>query len=1037
MMEAQKARDEPHGWEASVQNTTLFQRPQASVVSIRDPKSHQLSITPTSAAGWNQSGQRVDRGRDTDHNMDAQAFSDFSQTAPILTEESTDRISSRVHEKAATSTAPLNTSQAINPEVDKALGSSSLSINPQKTTPLAIDSTQATIGPQDHMSKEPTTTELRTRDPLVGGTVADGSKWRPDAYVNAFIPDSFLAINQSRATPVFSAPLEGVNFPQYIQTFAGTHLLSPVKELKQDPSFSGKIPMMSIGQIDSNNYGQHLLDCMALDLKAQAPEMRSYDLFGVQLVCVDPSVPTYQVHVPGIREGTPQIALGNTVLLRQLLFDPNTGLPLGMDIWLAWGGFARNIRAPGFTGYVLHAVVVAIDKKAETLIIRANGFVPELLRCNVSFVISSGLIQSLHRAVLSVAQEFAEHHGGTSVSAATRSWLQRMLFPQDADGILQTELPPGVFAQEWVDQSLNYEQRVRDHHISLLTQYLMSQQKAADVIQSMKHHTAFLIHGPPGTGKTKTICEAVNQLAKDPEFQGSILLCAPSDPAADMLAMRLRANFSPGVLFRLNNFTRDFAEVPQEILSYCYVERDFFSLPPFATLMAFKVVVTTCQSADILVQACVTNRDLAHLEGSLRAMIHPVLSDPTSKAMRQIILHWGALIIDEAAQATEIETLIPLCVVAPTSGHSLRTNDASSQRKDAVQDPIFVMAGDQHQLGPRTYSKATTLHISLFERLSTRPLYASHPLVRSQAQRKERRVLLKTPWPPLVTLIRNYRSHPAILAVPSSLFYKNSLIPEATDCDSLLPWNKWRGRRWPVLFACNGGMDECEDLRASGGAGWYNVREAHLAIHYAQDLLASGLIQNQPDICIMSPFRAQVRILRAAARDLGLWDLNIGPMEAFQGLESQAVIICTTRARSRFLDPDRIRGIGLVGEPKKFNVTLTRAKKGLVVLGNPWVLATDACWLAFLRFCWRNGLWEQDRSSSGPMMEGHEGRVNEWAPPKRDDGGEAVQGLEAALVYKENEPWTGGSRAVQRFMGESVEDRMYRLGLEAEAEVEY
>ncbi len=478
-MEAQEARDGPHGWEASVLNATIFRRPQApaqaSGVSIRDPKSYQLLITPTSAAGWNQSGQRGDRGMDTTDNMDAQAFSDFSQTAPILTEYSKDRISSTAQEKTAKSTASLNTSQAINPEANNALASSPLAISPQKISPLAIDSTQSTIGPKDYMSKEPTTSELRTNDALLGGIVASGSKWRPDVYVNAFIPDSFLAINQSRAMPVFSAPLEGVNFPQYILTFAGTQLLSAVKELKQDPSFSGKIPMMPIREIDPKNYGQHLLDCMALDLKAQAPEMRSYDLFGVQLVSVDPSVPTYQVHVPGIREGTPQIALGNTVLLRQLVFDPNTGLPLGMDIWLAWGGFARNITAPGFTGYVLHAVVVTIDKKAETLIIRANHFIPELLRCNVSFVISSGLIQSLHRAVLSVAQEFSEHHTSTLVSAENRTWLQRMLFPQDADGILQNELPPGVFAQEWVDQSLNYEQRVRDHHISLLPKFLMSQ----------------------------------------------------------------------------------------------------------------------------------------------------------------------------------------------------------------------------------------------------------------------------------------------------------------------------------------------------------------------------------------------------------------------------------------------------------------------------------------------------------------------------------------------------------------------------------
>lgn len=459
-MEAQEVGNGRPGWEASVLNPTIFHRPQASVVSIRDPKTYQLLPAPNSKAGRNQSGQPVDHGMETADNMHAQAFSDFSQTVPILTEYSKDQISSLLQEKTITSTASLDSSQAINPGVNNALASSS-----QTVSSLTIDSTQCPLGAKDSTSKEPTTSEPWTNNVPLRGAVASGSIWRPDVYVDAFVPDSFLAINQSRAVPIFSTPLEGVNFPQYILTFAGTHLLSAVKELKQYPSFSGKIPMISIREIDPENYGQHLSDCMALDLKAQAPEMRSYDLFGVQLVRVDPLMPKYRVHVPGIREGTPQIALGNTVLLRQLVYDHNTGLPLGMDVWLACGGFGRNIAAPGFTGYVLHAVVIAIDKKAETLIIRADQFLPLLLKCNVSFVIPSGLIQSLHRAVLSIAQEFSEHHASTLTSTENRMWLRRMLFPQDADGILQNELPPGVFAQEWVDQSLNYEQRVRDHQI--------------------------------------------------------------------------------------------------------------------------------------------------------------------------------------------------------------------------------------------------------------------------------------------------------------------------------------------------------------------------------------------------------------------------------------------------------------------------------------------------------------------------------------------------------------------------------------------
>ena len=120
----------------------------------------------------------------------------------------------------------------------------------------------------------------------------------------------------------------------------------------------------------------------------------------------------------------------------------------------------------------------------------------------------------------------------------------------------------------------------------------------------------YLVNGPPGTGKTKTTVEAVTQLANDPGFPGSILVCAPSDQAADTLALRLKAYFAPAAMFRLNEFSRTFAEIPQELLPYCYIDKNIFGLPPFNVLMALKVVVTTCQGAEMLVKARISNRDL-------------------------------------------------------------------------------------------------------------------------------------------------------------------------------------------------------------------------------------------------------------------------------------------------------------------------------------------------------------------------------------------------------------------------------------------
>lgn len=549
---------------------------------------------------------------------------------------------------------------------------------------------------------------------------------------------------------------------------------------------------------------------------------------------------------------------------------------------------------------------------------------------------------------------------------------------------------------------------------------LTGEQKAVDSVLARSYgNVPFLVNGPPGTGKTKTMVEIVAQMAFDPENEGAILVCAPSDSAADTLALRLRSHFEPKVMFRLNDFSRTFAEVPQELLPYCYVQSDIFHLPPLTELMSCKIVIATCRAADVLVQARVTNSDLVALENNTLDMLHPQLA-PKHRDARNLRLHWAALIVDEAAQATEPEMLIPISVVAPPTSCNTKPN------------PIFVMAGDQYQLGPRIYNSSTTLHISMFERLSNEKIFASHP----QARQSYRRLgpLEQMLRPPFVNLTRNYRSHPAILAIPSALFYADTLIPEATDTDELESWETWCGRRWPVLFACNGGVDDCENIQTVGG-GWYNVREADKAISYAVDLLGSGFIEEQKEICIMSPFRAQVNLLRKTARNAGLWGLNVGPMDAFQGLESRFVILCTTRTRDRFLKEDAIKGMGVVNEPKKFNVAITRAKQGLIVIGNPWVLEQDAYWTAFMRFCWRNGLWQKDANEQDIKANGtHEKHVDDWTP--KPGAEKSLSGLERALVYKEREPADGGSKAVRRFMSERGEDEIWTLGRLAEAALE-
>ncbi|MCJ1466489.1 hypothetical protein MMC07_005108 [Pseudocyphellaria aurata] len=833
----------------------------------------------------------------------------------------------------------------------------------------------------------------------------ESASWKPDVYVKSFVPRAFTAINNSPAILVNSVEVETIRFREYTKSFAGDFLLPEIAAQPYPPMYSG-MNLVSVEKLSTDNYRDHMLDCLLLDHEKQSGEIRLYDLYGVTLEVSDVSQEIFKLHVPGIREGAPSIAYGDRVMLRQLRLDPQTSIPLGMENFFHLGGESDGrIPAPGFTGYQINAVVIAVAKGVEDVFLRINGVLPEQLVFNVCFLVQERHFQSMERAVGSTSDKLAVKYSSQSQLS---HWLRCMLFPSDADGIWQKNPPSGKFRQTWFDQNLNYEQK-----------------KAIDAIQSKNYGTTpFLIHGPPGTGKTKTICESVKQLCNDPNFDGAILLCAPSDPAADQLALRLKAQFGPSEMFRLNDYSRTFAEVPQELLSNCYIDSSIFSLPPFPKLLRYKIVITTCQAANILVQTRTTNQDLALLEKNLESMLHPRLGRE-SPSKGGTSLHWAALLVDEAAQATEPELLIPLSVVSPP----LSYNSVC---------PIFVLAGDQYQLSPRTHDKRSTLHISLFERLSSLPLYASHPLSRKNSNRTTS--FKPALHPAFANLTRNYRSHPAILAVSSALFYNNTLIPEATGIDSLQSWPAWQGKCWPVLFACNAGVDTCEDVQTTSRGGWYNLREAKKAIAYAVYLISSGLIATQSDICIIAPFDTQVRLLRTIARANQLWGVNIGPVEAFQGLESRFVIFCTTRTRTRFIKHDNERGMGIIGQPKKFNVGLTRAKEGLIVLGNPCVLGQDECWGAFLGFCWRNGLWEKEKfEGEGRLRDFVEdkvdGMVNEWAPPQENQAEESRRGLERALIHREDErgAQTKGSRAARRFMGESVEDVMWRMGLEAEA----
>jgi DNA polymerase III delta prime subunit len=917
----------------------------------------------------------------------------------------------------------------INPDSGQNVPSPIAPRQPARTFPVSLHPPT-----KDSTAKFPFTPPANTKDRPIFGIEEDSQHESVgqalDIYARPFIPESFAIINELNGHEINTPAMKQIDFGAYIGRFVGFDFLLPISDPIEPPmnaSFS------LVDSIIHTHYELYFRYHLEAEIRSQQQENESYSLFGHDIaVSHDAGQTTCSLLVPGIRENCPYVEEDDTIQLRQLRYD-HTGRLLGMEQWLtpssqfhagtlgypAPGGRWRGEPAPGWTGIIYNARVSTVQRKEMKLEVRVHGLMAQnasldmqYSKFNVRFPVPKERYLPM-KHVLPITQEalrqdnrsrnqYQGTYGITNasqvishtisptsygppflgvLSQTCRPWIQSKLFPIEADCEVQTMLNPGSFNRRFFDKQLNWEQK-----------------KAIESICSHNYGALpFLISGPPGTGKTKTLVEVALQLLKSVDGVSHILFCAPSDPAADTIVQRIRAHFNPTELLRLNRPSRTFAQVPDAVLPFCCISQDKFDLPPFKQLMACKLVVTTCRDASLLLYSQMTNRDLYAAEYGLRTSIHPYAAQPS-----QVELHWTALLIDEAAQAMEPEALIPLSIVLPPL-----------ESAKLAFSPLFVMAGDEHQLGPRTALSSSPLKTSLFARLFARPVYAEHPLARGKSGNAPRALssaMLPIARPAFANLIRNYRSHPAILAVPSALFYADTLEPEATDIDRLASWSEWRGRRWPVLFRDNGSGDQLEDE----GGGWYNVGEAQIACWYAALLVQTRLVR-QNEICIMAPFQAQVQCLRKTIRDKrygSLWDIDIGPTEAFQGLERGVVILCTTRSKERFINSDKRVNWGIIGLPNKMNVALTRAKFGLIVIGRREILLEDPNWKAFLDFCDRNGL----------VAGGTDCNDIDNIEPTR---------LEKVLLAKERD--LNDSRVLR---GISQDDEMWTSGMQAASDME-
>lgn len=211
-------------------------------------------------------------------------------------------------------------------------------------------------------------------------------------------------------------------------------------------------------------------------------------------------------------------------------------------------------------------------------------------------------------------------------------------------------------------------------------------QTAITGLVTCHHRIPYLISGPPGTGKTRTLAEAVIQILRQDTCH-NVLVCAPTNTAADTIARRILSQVDdPAMIFRFNHPNRPTPEVNVGLHRICYFDADYthFTMPPYDRLMGYRVVICSLYDSAWLKNACADNYTIMHAQYVSSTLFNP----RKDLSELEILPHWTHLIVDEAAQASEPEILIPLSIVNPYRHEN---------QQFSTWDPTIVLCGDQNQ----------------------------------------------------------------------------------------------------------------------------------------------------------------------------------------------------------------------------------------------------------------------------------------------------------------------------------------------------
>lgn len=437
-----------------------------------------------------------------------------------------------------------------------------------------------------------------------------------------------------------------------------------------------------------------------------------------------------------------------------------------------------------------------------------------------------------------------------------------------------------------------------------------SQEEAVNHVLAAKDVS--IVHGPPGTGKTTTLVEAIYETL---HRENQVMVCAQSNTAVDWIAEKL---VDRGInVLRIGNPTR----VNDKMLSFTY-ERRFESHPDYAELWGIRKAIREIQSN--LRKKSHSEKETARnrlsrlrfratelevkIDAELFAEARVVACTLVGSANRVLMnRNFTSLFIDEAAQALEAACWIAI------------------GKADRV-----ILAGDHHQLPPTIKCIEAArggLDCTLMQKVTD-----SKPEVVS---------LLKT----------QYRMHDDIMRFPSHWFYNDELrsAPEVKH-RGILEYDT------PVIWLDTADCHFTEDQLADSMSR-INKDEANLLVSTLQTYIGKigkeRVLDESIDFGLISPYKSQVHYIRGLIKRNAFFKpfrrlITVHTVDGFQGQERDVIMISLVRANDK-------GQIGFLGDLRRMNVAITRARMKLIILGDAPTMTRHAFYKALFQYIRQNG----------------------------------------------------------------------------------